>query len=366
FRDAVHGDLSIPDMLVSTREEGSTPLIAYATPVRSGGTVSGVAVVYARATAMWDIVRQGNGRAGAGSFAVVLDQHGLILAHGTDAAEVFHPGGRLTAAEIDLMVEEHRFGEGTRALVEQAQPLEGVFERARGEALPTVFRAFAQSNHVRNVAAGRKLTSVPWTLFYLVPEARLRAPVERLIARTALANAAVILVALLLGAWLSGRILQPVRALNAAAGRLQHGDLSVRVPAAGHDELGTLGEAFNKMAVSLAASQEQLEEMVRRRTEALGAAKDDLERQNAALAQRTGELTERQARDLAFARTLAALSGPGHLREVVESALGESEEYLRTLVLVCYRMSDQRLVPVGSRGGEAAPLRVTGRIAEAL
>ncbi|TMA21307.1 MAG: hypothetical protein E6J88_15950, partial [Deltaproteobacteria bacterium] len=124
FRDAVHGDLSIPDMLVSTREEGSTPLIAYATPVRSGGTVSGVAVVYARATAMWDIVRQGNGRAGAGSFAVVLDQHGLILAHGSDAAEVFHPGGRLTAAEIDLMVEEHRFGEGTRALVEQAQPLE--------------------------------------------------------------------------------------------------------------------------------------------------------------------------------------------------------------------------------------------------
>ena len=117
------------------------------------------------------------------------------------------------------------------------------------------------------MAAARKLTSVPWTLFYLVPEATLRAPVERLIARTALANAAVILVALLLGAWLSGRILQPVRALNTAAGRLQHGDLSVRVPEAGHDELGTLGEAFNKMAVSLAASQEQLEEMVRRRTE---------------------------------------------------------------------------------------------------
>ncbi|MFN2546128.1 MAG: response regulator [Myxococcales bacterium] len=365
FRDALHGDLAIPDLVVrSTREEGGTPLLAYAAAIRSGGAVAGVAVVYAGATSMWDMVRQGTGRAGAGSFAVVLDQHGVMLAHGSDAAEVFHPAGRLAVAEIEPMVHEHRFGEATRTLLEQWHPLEGAFERARGEALPTVF--YARGNRGANVVAARKLTSVPWTLFYLVPAATIRAPVERLIWRTALANAAVILFALLLGTWLAGRILEPVRALNTAAGRLQHGDLSVRVPDRGRDELGTLGNAFNKMAASLAASQEQLEEMVRRRTEALGAAKDDLERQNAALAVRTAELTERQQRDLTFARTLSALSGPGNLREVVGTALGESEEYLRTLVLVCYRMTDQKLVPVGARGGEASPLRVSGRIAEAL
>ena len=363
FRDAARGDVSIPDLNVSTREEGAAPLIAYAAPVREDGTVTGVAVVYALASAAWDIVRNGSGKAGAGSFAVVLDQHGVILADGADPAAVFHPAGRLGAAEIEAMVQDHRFGEGTRALLEQPQPLEGAFERARGEALPAIFRAAGQ---VRRVVAARPLASVPWTLFYLVPEATLRAPVERLIARTALANGAVIVLALVLGTLLAGLILKPVRALNAAAGRLQHGDLGVRVPPTGHDELGTLGEAFNKMAASLEASQEQLEEMVRRRTEALGTAKDDLERQNAALAQRTAELTERQQRDLTFARTLSALSGPGHLREVVESALGESEEYLRTLVLACYRVDQQRLVPVGARGGEPSQLRIAGRIAEAL
>ncbi|MGZ6142599.1 MAG: response regulator [Myxococcales bacterium] len=363
FRDAAHGDFSIPDLNVSTREEGGTPLLAYAAPVRREGAVTGVAVVYALASSVWDIVRQGNGRAGAGSVAVVLDQHGVILAHGTDANTVFHPAGRLAASEIEAMVQEHRFGEGTRSLLEQPQPLEGEFERARGSAQPPVFHA---SGPRRDLVAARTLVSVPWTLFYKVPEATLQAPVERLIARTAIANAAVIVLALVLGTLLASRILKPVRALNIAAGRLQHGDLSVRLPPTGHDELGTLGEAFNKMAASLEASQVQLEEIVKRRTELLGAAKDDLQRQNAALAQRTAELTERQQRDLTFARTLAALSGPGHLREVVEMALGESEEYLRSLVLVCYRLDQQRLLPVGARGGEPSQLRVSGRIAEAL
>src|SRR5205823_1666295 len=118
--------------------------------------------------------------------------------------------------------------------------------------------------------------------------------------------------------------------------------------------------------ISMAASQEQLEEKVRRRTEALGAAKDDLERQNAALAQRTSELTERQSRDLAFARTLSSLSGPGHLREVIDAALREADAYLSTLVLACYRLDQGRLVPVASRGGEAKVLPVSGRIAEAF
>ena len=59
------------------------------------------------------------------------------------------------------------------------------------------------------------------------------------------------------------RILRPVRALNEAAGRLQHGDLSVRIQDTSGDELGQLGLAFNAMAISMAASQEQLEEKVR-------------------------------------------------------------------------------------------------------
>ena len=366
FRDAIHGDRSVPEVNVSVHDTAARSRIAYAAPLRVQGNVVAAVVVLTRAAALWDLLHRGSGRAGKGSFAVLLDQQGVVLGHGFDDSKVFHPAGRLGAEEVESMVEERRFGEATRGLLEQPQPLEGAFERARGESLPAGFHTFSLVNHASNLVATRKLSSAPWTLFYLVPEATLGAPVRQLIERTALATCAVIVLAIALGLWLAERVLRRLRALNVAAGRLRRGDLSVRVPDTGRDELATLAQDFNAMAISLAASPEQLEEMVRRRTEALAAAKDDLERQNAALAQRTGELTERQSRDLAFARTLAALSGHGHLPELVGTALGESEEFLRTLVLVCYRLEQQQLMPVAARGGVAVPLRVIGRIAQAL
>ena len=366
FRDALHGDRSVPEVNVSLHETAARSRVVYTAPVRVGGNVVAAVAIFARAAALWDLLHQGSGRAGTGSFAVLLDQQGIVLGHGSDESKVFHPAGRLGAAEIERMIEDRRFGEATRALLEQPQPLEGVFERARGEALPGSFRSFGTADKGPNLVSTRKLESAPWTLFYLVPETTLGAPVRRLIERTALATSAVIVLAIAIGLLLAERMLGRLRTLNVAAGRLRRGDLTVRVPDAGRDELAMLAQDFNAMAISLAASQEQLEEMVRRRTEALAAAKDDLERQNAALAQRTGELTERQSRDLAFARTLGALSGQGHLAELVDTALGESEEFLRTLVLVCYRLGQQKLTPVAARGGEAVPLRVVGRIAQSL
>ena len=61
--------------------------------------------------------------------------------------------------------------------------------------------------------------------------------------------------AALLTGLLSARILRPVRALTAAAGRLGRGDLSQRVPVQGADELGQLAGAFNAMADSLTRSE---------------------------------------------------------------------------------------------------------------
>ena len=365
FRDAIHGDRSVPEVNVSLHGAAARSRVAYAAPVRVAGEVAATVVIFVHASAVWDLIHQGTGRAGAGSFAVLIDQHGVVLGHGLDESKVFHPAGRLGAAEIEAMIEDRRFGDATRALLEQPQPLDGAFQRARGEALPGSFHSFSPGKGP-NLAATRKLESAPWTLFYLVPETTLGAPVGRLIKRTAVATSGAILLAIALGLLLAERMLRRLRALNEAAGRLRRGDLTARVEDSGRDELAMLAQDFNAMAISLAASQEQLEEMVRRRTEALAAAKDDLERQNAALAQRTGELTERQSRDFAFTRTLASLSGHGHLPELVGTALGESEEFLRTLVLVCYRLDQEQLTPVAARGGEAVPLRVVGRIAQAL
>ena len=365
FKEARRGSAVTSEVYLSVPEVGSVPSVAYVAPVNAGGSLIGLAVLYLKATVLWDKVRAGNGQPGGEGSALLLDQNGVRIAHSSSPALLFHPVRPLPRAEVERAMSEQRFGDQTRNLLDQVVAFEGAGERANGAALPEIFTA--QSDHgTGDLVVSRRLERAPWTLFCMMPESTWRAPVARLVERTALATSAVIVLAIGLGLWLSERVLRRLRALNVAAGRLRRGDLSVRVDDAGRDELSTLAQDFNTMAISLAASQEQLEEMVRRRTEALAAAKDDLERQNAALAQRTDELTERQSRDLAFAHTLAALSGHGHLRELVGQALGESEEFLRTLVLVCYRLDGDQLTPVAARGGEAVPLRVIGRIAQSL
>ncbi|MEU3609055.1 ATP-binding protein [Streptomyces sp. NPDC035033] len=74
--------------------------------------------------------------------------------------------------------------------------------------------------------------------------------------------AGVVLAALGCAVLLSRAVLRPVRALTTATRGLGEGDLGRRVPAAGRDEIGELGRAFNRMADSLAASEERQRRLV--------------------------------------------------------------------------------------------------------
>ncbi len=70
------------------------------------------------------------------------------------------------------------------------------------------------------------------------------------------------LVALLLTWLLSRRILGPVEALTAAAGRMEKGDLSQHVEVKSHDEIGKLAHAFNSMTDGLSRLEQLRRNMV--------------------------------------------------------------------------------------------------------
>ncbi|MBK1730300.1 histidine kinase [Thiococcus pfennigii] len=60
--------------------------------------------------------------------------------------------------------------------------------------------------------------------------------------------------------WLIGRtIARPIAQLNEGALRIAEGDLDVRLALARRDEIGTLGESFDRMAANLAASRREIE-----------------------------------------------------------------------------------------------------------
>ena len=77
-----------------------------------------------------------------------------------------------------------------------------------------------------------------------------------------LAAGAAGLVALLLTAALSRRILGPVEALTAAARKMEKGDLSQRVSVRSQDEIGELARSFNAMADGLARIEQLRRHMV--------------------------------------------------------------------------------------------------------
>lgn len=76
-------------------------------------------------------------------------------------------------------------------------------------------------------------------------------------------NAALIAggLSLLLAVVLTFYLLQPVRALTEAAGKMAKGDLSQRVDVSGNDEIAGLGNAFNQMAASLEGEQDRRQVM---------------------------------------------------------------------------------------------------------
>jgi two-component system sensor histidine kinase BaeS len=78
----------------------------------------------------------------------------------------------------------------------------------------------------------------------------------------ALAAAAVVLATAVCAVLLSRRVLRPIGALTAASRRLAAGDRAGQVPVSGRDELADLGRAFNRMAQSLADSEQRQRRLV--------------------------------------------------------------------------------------------------------
>ena len=367
FKDAVRGALSISDLYVSVPESGSTPSIAYSAPVIDEGRVVGVVTLWVRASAFWEVVRGANGRAGEGSYAILLDRRGIRIAHSFREDFVFRPTAALDPATVEELVAERRFGERTRELLEMPIANAALAQHARPDAPERAsFRDRSPATARRNVYVARKLERSPWTLVCAIPEDAIVAPVRGLVARTLLTCGAIILVALLAGLALTRGLIRPVRALSRAAEAVGRGELATRVGLHSKDELGTLAAAFDRMAGDLERARQDLEAKVEERTEALAAANRALGERNRGLADKTAELTRRQLRDAACARALGALAGDGPLDEVVRGALREIAAPAEAVVLACYRVDaeappEKRLDPIAGYGlSEGAPADQAG------
>ncbi|WP_156924417.1 PAS domain-containing protein [Derxia gummosa] len=251
------------------------PMLAFFAPVRGGC----LAVLWVDPGALWQRIRASDALAGPGSFAVVYDREGIRIAHTSVADLVFHPAGPLAPAIVDALAAERRFGSRTRELLTDVRPFPEQFERARADRLDRdVFRGRSPVNSQLNYGVGRRLESVGWTVFYMLPAAAFEAPLLRFTRERALFGAAIMVLAIVAGFVVARDILSPASALLAAARAIAAGDLAARVRPRRGDELGQLGHAFDAMAERVQAqdadlrdSRDRLDHLVRERTAELSA-----------------------------------------------------------------------------------------------
>ncbi|HZE91842.1 MAG TPA: PAS domain S-box protein [Rhizobacter sp.] len=273
-REALQGRAVIAGPFVPS-PSSALPTLGYLMPILGPDQrVVGLAVLWVRAAALWDTVKAANALAGVSSFAVLFDRQGIRIAHTYSDDIVFHPGGPLDAATVDTLVAERRFGPDTRALLEDVRAFPEQFERARAASPDlSVFHGFAPVNQSWSYGVARRFSSVPWTVFYMVPEAALTAQLAQATRERLWLAAGIIAAAGSVGLLFAASILRPIRALSRAAASIAEGDLAARVQDPRGDELGQFGSSFNAMAgriqaqaASLQHSRDELELRVRERT----------------------------------------------------------------------------------------------------
>ncbi|HZJ64738.1 MAG TPA: PAS domain-containing protein [Kofleriaceae bacterium] len=124
--DAANGTRVVDPYL----ERDGAPAVAYAAAARSpDGAVTGAVVLWVDAEALWEVARGLDGAAGEGSFAMIVDRLGILIAHTFNRDLVFHPAGRLSDAVVDELVADARFGPPTRELLEDVRPAPQRFVR---------------------------------------------------------------------------------------------------------------------------------------------------------------------------------------------------------------------------------------------
>lgn len=144
-----------------------------------------------------------------------------------------------------------------------------------------------------------------------------RAAYQRALATTALLA---VCIALVLGAFFTGRLVQPLRRMTRQVERIGAGDYAARLPATADDEIGRLAAAINQMAAEVEASMAALRATDALRRELVANVGHDLRTPLAALLGHTEEARRHldAGRRDAAAEALAAAERQGrYLRQLV-------------------------------------------------
>ena len=243
--------------------------IYFSNPVRDAtGVIVGVLRVSYNATVVQQLITRQTDLAGPKSFAVLLDEHYIRLAHGIAPELTFKSIVPLPPALVKQLQAEGRLPILPDAQLSTNLPtLKNALDNAIRK--PTRTPEISPTPHftTRLVETGTQLNSVaiatlktePWFVIFAQPQEAFLAPIEAQ-TRAAVVLAIVIAAIVTLVAVIMGQILaKPLIHLTQKVSQFTAGNLDVRVKIRSKDEIGNLASSFNSMIERIKNYTESLE-----------------------------------------------------------------------------------------------------------
>ncbi len=256
-------------------ETASTASLYFSSPVlNADGESIGVLRVRYDAAVLQQIIARDTGLVGKGSFAMLLDDHHIWLAHG-DAPNLIHKSAMPMAPTTFIILQsEGRLPNlPPEELSVNLPELDAALGKSASQPHFTGEVNEAETNQTQGVeqAAIVSMTTRPWSVVFVQSQTQFLEPVEaqaRVTLFLALVIAATVAAVAL---FVAQQLSNPIVRLTAIAGQVAAGELTARAPVQSADEIGVLAEAFNSMTATLQTTLEGLEQRVADRTRALAA-----------------------------------------------------------------------------------------------
>ncbi|BAY77471.1 diguanylate cyclase [Nostoc linckia NIES-25] len=258
-------------------------ILFFSSPVRNAkGDILGVLRVSYNATVVQQLVTRQTERAGLKSFAILLDENNIYLAHSTAPKLLFKS---IVPLPLDVVTQLQQKGRLPNYPPQELATNESKLKEALDNNQSYLIASLSATRDRVNLIAIARLKYKPWSVLFAQPLAVALAPVEKQI-RHAMFLFAIIASLVTIIAFAIGQLLtEPIIYLTNIVSQFTAGNLNIRAKISSKDEIGELAKSFNNMALQLQTSLETLEQRVQERTAELVIAKEKAEDVNQKLEQ---------------------------------------------------------------------------------
>ncbi len=237
--------------------------IYFSSPVRNikGDTIGILRVSY-NATVIQQLISKPTDFAGSESFAILLDENYIRLAHSKIPELTFKSVVPLPQNLVQQLQADHRLPVLPAAELSTNLPilkkgLDDTTKKAKSTSYLTT--KLTETGNQWNSLAIAPLTTKPWFVIFAQPQAAFLAPIQAQ-TNTALMLAAIIAGMVTIAAVVMGQILtKPLISLTKKVSQFTAGNLNIRVKIRAKDEIGNLANSFNNMIERIQNYTESLE-----------------------------------------------------------------------------------------------------------